>query len=786
MTNALLMAGSVHLVLLTNHPVWMSLLAAAAVVFGIWSYRAQGAAPRYKWTLATLRAAILLMVVFLLMAPALVNRQLVRHRGRVVIWVDSSLSMTLRDEYPAPEANLLHNIFLAAHTQNPSRYQMALALLQRAEHGWLGKVLQRQKVVVYTGGSRAELVGSAENQKQMNAVLARLANMKPTAGETDIPGIISQILGQLSGEPVSAVVVLSDGRDTMASPTRQMVARLKRRAIRLVTVPIGRDHLPFSIELADGATAHQAFVGDPVNVSARLVTSENPTPLVRHVRLYEVGTDGKVLLATKKVVIPAGKSEIPLRLTWRPKAPGRYHIQMVIRRAKGEFIPPIPGYSGGHIDLRTRAVKAKIKILYVDGYPRWEYRYLKNDLAREKTTLLSCLLLSADNHFAQAGNIPIRRFPETQSELDQYDVLILGDVDPDYFSQRQMKLITHFVGDHGGGFLMISGPEYSPRAYRGTPIAKLLPIIIGNPANPAMAPVEGIPFGLRLTVAGRRSMLFHFFSSEAANLREVADLPPLYWYQPVAGLAPSATVLAMVAGRQITARDIPAIVLGRYGAGRTMFSAIQDTWRWRAYHGAPIYKSYWLETVRTLARSRLFGRHRAVVLRSSGRRALVGQSVPVTLHVNRMSLLASLPHQLQLSVHGPGGAMQVPMLSDPNNPGVFRSLVHIWTAGDYRFSLKPGQLAVASPTLNISAETPETEFLNPRADIPAMAHLAAAADGKMVRPATFEKAGDVIPDRSVESLLIHSHQIWNKPWALALLIILLTAEWLLRKRAGLI
>ncbi len=786
MTNPLLMAGSVHLVLLTNHPVWMSLLAAAAVVFGFWSYRAQGAAPRYKWTLATLRAAILLMVVFLLMAPALVNRQLVRHRGRVVIWVDSSLSMTLRDEYPAPEARLLHNILLTTHSQNPSRYQIALAVLQSAEHGWLGKVLKRQKVMVYTGGSRAELVGTAENKKQMNAVLARLAKIKPTAGETDIPGIISQILGQLSGEPVSAVVVLSDGRDTTASPTRQMVARLKRRAIRLVTVPIGRDHLPFSIELADGTTAHQAFVGDPVNVSARLVTSENPAPLVRHVRLYEVGTDGKVLLATKKVVIPAGKSQIPLRLTWRPKAPGRYHIQMMIRRAKGEFIPPIPGYNGGRIELRTRAVKAKIKILYVDGYPRWEYRYLKNDLAREKTTLLSCLLLSADNHFAQAGNIPIRRFPETQSELDQYDVLILGDVDPDYFSQRQMKLITHFVGDHGGGFLMISGPEYSPRAYRGTPIAKLLPIIIGNPANPAMAPVEGIPFGLRLTVAGRRSMLFHFFSSEAANLREVADLPPLYWYQPVAGLAPSATVLAMVAGRQITARDIPAIVLGRYGAGRTMFSAIQDTWRWRAYHGAPIYKSYWLETVRTLARSRLFGRHRAVVLRSSGRRALVGQSVPVTLHVNRMSLLSSLPHQLQLSVHGPGGAMQVPMLSDPNNPGVYRSLVHIWAAGDYRFALKPGQLAVTSPTLNISAEAPETEFLNPRADIPAMAHLAAAADGKMVLPATFEKAGDVIPDRSVESLLIHSHQIWNKPWALALLIILLTAEWLLRKRAGLI
>jgi hypothetical protein len=254
----------------------------------------------------------------------------------------------------------------------------------------------------------------------------------------------------------------------------------------------------------------------------------------------------------------------------------------------------------------------------------------------------------------------------------------------------------------------------------------------------------------------------------------------------VAGLAPSATVLAMVAGRQITAADIPAIVLGRYGAGRTMFSAIQDTWRWRTYHGAPIYKSYWLETVRTLARSRLFQRHRPVVLRSSGRRALVGESIPVTLHVNRMSLLPALPRQLMLGVKGPGGTMQVPMMMQPGNPGVFRSMVHIWAAGHYQFALEAGQLAVQSPVLSISAAAPETEFLNPRADIPAMARLATAAGGKVLRPATFKKAGGMIPDRSVESLLIHSHQIWNKAWALALLILLLTAEWLLRKRAGLI
>ncbi len=786
MNGPYLIAASDHLVFMTNHPVWMSLLALAAVAFGAWSYRAQGAAPRYKWTLAGLRAAVLLTVALLLMEPALVSHQLVRQRGRVVIWVDSSLSMTLRDEYPPKEAAKLHDILLASHQSHPTRFQMAVTMLQQAQKGWLGALLKRQKVVIYTGGSRARLLGAAENQKQLDALLAELGKIKPAASSTDIPTIVSQVMGQLSGQPVSALMILSDGRDTHRTSSRAMASELKRRAVRLITVPIGRDHLPFSIELAQGSTPHQAFVGDPVPVSAKIITSENPGVLVRHVRLYEVGADGRVLLTRKKILIPAGKSEIPLRLTWRPKAPGRYHLQLVIRKAHGEFSPPVPGWKRHELSLTTRAVKAKIKILYVDGYPRWEYRYLKNDLAREKTTLLSCLLLSADNHFAQAGNIPIRRFPETQSELDQYDVLILGDVDPDYFSQRQMKLITHFVGNHGGGFLMIAGPQFSPGAYRGTPIAKLLPIIIGNPASPEMAPVEGIPFGLHLTTAGRRSMLFHFFNNEAANLREVANLPPLYWYQPVGGLSPSATALAMVAGRQISARDIPAIVMGRYGAGRTIFSAIADTWRWRTYHGAPIYKSYWLEMMRTLARSRLFQRRRAVAMQAAGRHVLVGQSVPVTVRINRISLLSSLPHELQMTIKGPGGHMQALLQAEPDNPGVFRTLVHIWAAGQYAFALKPGQLPVNSPALQLSAQTPETEFVNPRADLPAMAHWAATAEGKMLRPATFNQAGAYIPDRSVENLLIHSHQIWNKPWALALLVILLTVEWLLRKRAGLI
>ena len=128
---------------------------------------------------------------------------------------------------------------------------------------------------------------------------------------------------------------------------------------------------------------------------------------------------------------------------------------------------------------------AKINVLYVDGYPRWEYRYLKNEMMRDKTVNISCLLTSADPSFAQEGDPssegfpgPIKRFPESIEELMQYDVVLFGDVDPRQFTDAQLQLLKDFVSKRGGGFGMIAGPRYAPAAYRNTALEELLPVFI--------------------------------------------------------------------------------------------------------------------------------------------------------------------------------------------------------------------------------------------------------------------------------------------------------------------
>ncbi|MEL7238367.1 MAG: hypothetical protein AAGK78_05850, partial [Planctomycetota bacterium] len=112
--------------------------------------------------------------------------------------------------------------------------------------------------------------------------------------------------------------------------------------------------------------------------------------------------------------------------------------------------------------LQIDVLDAQIAVLYVDGYPRWEYRFLKNQLIRDSTIESSILLTSADPTFAQEGNRPIKRFPVSLEELLEYDVVLLGDVSPGQFADGQLQLLEEFVGEAGGGFGMVAGPNDAP------------------------------------------------------------------------------------------------------------------------------------------------------------------------------------------------------------------------------------------------------------------------------------------------------------------------------------
>ena len=246
-----------------------------------------------------------------------------------------------------------------------------------------------------------------------------------------------------------------------------------------------------------------------------------------------------------------------------------------------------PGEIDDDDNARTSPVSvldAKVSVLYVDGYPRWEYRYLKNEMIRDRSMEISCLLASADASFLQEGtkSLPSSsrtaqgHFPDTLPELLEYDCIVIGDVDPRYFSDSQLQLISDFVS-RGGGLYMIAGPLHAPQQYRNTAIEPLLPVTLGKVEG--TDPGTPITDGFRpvLTKAGNNTSIFRFLPDRLQNDRYLKDdLPLIYWYCRGVTAKPSVGEVLAEHPSDIgpDGRKAPILVAGRFG-GRTLFSAIR-------------------------------------------------------------------------------------------------------------------------------------------------------------------------------------------------------------------
>src|SRR4029453_5528316 len=113
-------------------------------------------------------------------------------------------------------------------------------------------------------------------------------------------------------------------------------------------------------------------------------------------------------------------------------------------------------------------VSRPLRVLYVEGYPRWEYRFVKELIRREKSIESSVMLISASSDFAQEGNVPITRLPRSPEEFAAYDVVILGDVPAGFFSPEQLEMLRDHVAERGAGLLCIAGERAVPSSYART------------------------------------------------------------------------------------------------------------------------------------------------------------------------------------------------------------------------------------------------------------------------------------------------------------------------------
>lgn len=748
--------------------VWNTLLAMAGVALVAYVYRREGRSTRVRVLLAGLRLSLIAVVLLLLNRPVITLTQSRVEPSVLAVAIDDSVSMRVAD--------------VADGDQLQARLSAVQKLLSADNAKLLRDLSARHEVKFYRFDSDATAVATSATQP--------VPTVEPRGQNTQVATSVRTILRDLQGRRLAGVVVLTDGRDMPRQSLAAAIDEVKDFGAPVFAVPVGSDGPPRNIEVQQVSAQDAVFVGEIANIKSTVrATGLNGMPVV--VRLKDkvtgktmTGPDGNPV---EQTFTPTADAPAEVELLFTPTDVGTLNLVIAADPRPGEIDP-----DDNTRELQLAVLDAKINVLYVDGYPRWDYRYLKTEMIRDKTVDISCLLMSAEASFRQEGDKPITRFPETAAELLEYDVVLIGDVDPREFSDNQLQLLSDFVGRRAGGLGMVAGPLFSPVAWKGTPVEAILPVDVTRSASEDWGTSGGTiaeAFRPVLTTAGRASSLFRFFLDREENDSYLKDSwQPLFWYSHGVMAKPGVgeTLAEHPSDLGPDGRKAPILVNGRYGAGRTAFLAIDDSWRWRFYTGEKVFDTFWVQQLRHLAGGRKLGQRR-ITLVSQKPVYDLGQQVRLILRVIDPQLQTQLPPQLSVQLLGPDGQVTGQ-----------QTLVRQEGGDTYLASFSAdrlGKLTVRLPgpvpgvddlTLPVEISVPKLELSTPQVDRVSLTRLASETGGRLIELADAAVQLPLIPSAERRVPVVSQQPVWNAPLALVLFAVILTAEWVSRKWFGMV
>ncbi len=776
-------------------PSWAVLLLAAAlfgyVVF-IYSRDAQTLPWKTRIGLISLRLLVVGMVLFFLSELKLS----VDRTGLpvvVVLWDDSE-SMNFEDQYRDQDlAAAAERLLKSGKFSAPTRFNLAKGLLTKNKGEFLKQLLDRHKLRIYRFSDNTVPLGEQEEylkREDIDKLLPVLTGLK-AEGQLTRPGpAVQKVLDDLRGTPPSAIVLLSDGITTTTDNEKltTVAEAARNRLVPIYTVALGSEEPARDLQIYGLLAEDFAFVNDPVAFSAKLKAYgfENQDITVR---LKQKGSSK--VLAEQTVKAGADGEAIKVELTYAPPKKGEFEYVLEV--------PLKPDETNTQNNVTQPQLVSvsqdPIRVLLADSMPRYEFRYLKHLLEREalregnSTLELDVVLQDADLEYAQEDETALEHFPVQWEDIQKYDVIILGDLNPAYLSPVVFENLSKFVREAGGGLIMVAGTRFNPLAYRDTPLETMLPVeLSGAKAPPAdMTIVEG--FHPELTVEGRKSSsIFRFADSETESFKIWKDLPDLYWLFEAPQLKSGAVSFVEHPVKSGPDGKLPVICMHRYGAGKVMFHATDELWRWRFRRGDIYYARYWIQTIRYLTRSRLLGKDRGAKLSADRELYQRGDTVTLRLRFLDERLVPVEKDGVTVMVERRGDTQQAVKLNRlPQASAVFEGQMRRAAEGTYHAWVVKPAFKEAPPSEDFVVESQSRELAKRSLDRAELTQTAETTRGRYIPLSEAEDLPDKIPPGQPVPLETQDPiSLWNRPEFLLLFAALLSGEWLWRKRLRLV
>jgi hypothetical protein len=792
---------------LTGEPrtdVWLAGgVGVAAAVLAVWLYRRELSRRHCRTGLAITLVGLRIGLVTIARGLLLPQVRLLFEREGwpdLVLLIDDSQSMSHVDDYQDPAVKAkADELARSTGLANPQRLALAQALLTRGNAAWLDALIARQaKLHIFHCSSRVERMAEIDSADGHAPAAEAIGALKAAGPSSALGNAVRTVLQEFRGSALAGIVMFTDGVTTEGDDLVQAAQQASKAGVPLYFVGVGDAHEPRDLVLHDLQVEDAVHVQDRLVFEARLTGKGGLQARSVPVTLSEKQGDQLKELAREEVALDPDGKPVKVRLTYTPTSPGEREYVLEV--------PNQPEETDTANNRLTRRIYVaefqRTRVLYVEGYPRYEYRFLKTLLEREsaitranKTIELKVLLADADPDYPKEDRSAVDAFPSSRDELfNQFDLVILGDVDPRHpkLGEKHLQWLADFVREKGGGLLLIAGNQFMPYAYRDTPLADVLPV--DPPAERPEDRDRPDGFRLQLTPVGRMHPLFRFVPDEADNQAIWDRLTPLYWSAGPCRPKPAAEVLAVRAGAAKYAsggNDAEPLAVQHFaGAGRAMYFGFDESWRWRLREDGTRYNQFWLQAVKYLARTRL-GR---VELRTD-KQVPYRQGEPIRVTVRFPDDVPPPDGKTNVQVTAeyiaPGGEVEAQTLKPAKLPGsraTYEATLTHTSQGQYKFWLTAPVPPGAKPQAAARVLPPPGEMDRLQMNRPDLERAALISRGKVYTLADAEQLPAELPPlpRVTLNQPRPPWPVWNQPAVFALAMTLLTGEWLLRKRRQLL
>jgi uncharacterized membrane protein len=708
--------------------------------------------------LVALRLGVILLLILAMLRPTLVYTRTTKQAATLVVLADQSRSMTVPDELG-----------------NQTRWQSLGATLDKSAEE-LEKLSRQFELKAY--GFDAELHELPVERGRI--VLPE----KPVGEQTAIGAALEDVLRREAGKRLLGVVLLSDGAQRAVAPRdlppQTAAVRMRRAGCRLFAVPFGQSRgrgEARDVAVKELLVDPSVFVKNELSIGGQVRVDGYANVEIPVEALFETSPGKMQVVAQGRVKATADGQLLAIRLGYVPQVPGEFKLTLRAVEQPGELI-----VTNNELSTFVNVLKGGLNVLYIEGGLRIEQRFLRRALDSSPEMKVDYVRLDPRR--------PQDRPPDMAERFKagKYDVYILGDVDSTAFEDGELAKLTECIG-RGSGLLALGGRQsFGPGGYGATPLASVLPLGMDRLERQQLdEPMRSDlhwpgPLRMQPTVLGLRHFALTLAGSRAENEALWAKLPPLDGANKLHDLAPGAVVLAEAGP------DRPLLVAHNFGEGRVLAFAGDSTWRWAMHGFDAAHKRFWRQIVLWLAHKDQ-SREGSVWVLPAKRRFAPFERVEFAAGANSPDDEPIAGADFQAEVVMPDGTRRRVALARQGDSvtGAFREANQ---PGDYAIEITAthkGQ-ALGTARARFLVFRQDLELDNASADAGLLASLAAATNGKSIPgeelPTLVRQLAEDTAHLEVQEQT--KKTFWDTWTMLLVLVGLLTVEWYLRKRWGLV